>query len=70
MEKSGFQDSHWAANCFLISGVAPLGSEAGDVETSTVKSVDFSNCAFMNGVMARQLWLFWPSMMRSLMGAA
>src|SRR5436190_16685038 len=37
----------------------------GVVATSTVNRPVFSNSAFMGGVIAFQLWLFWPSMISS-----
>src|SRR5438874_12503431 len=38
----------------------------GEVATSTVNRPELSRAALRTGVVLRQSWLFWPSMMRAL----
>ena len=47
-----------------------MGAVGGVVETSTVNCPVRSRFCFMTGVMAFQLWLFWPSRIKIRMGAA
>src|SRR4051812_45052655 len=43
---------------------------SGVVATSTVKILASSRIFLRIGVVARQLWLFWPSTIRTLIGSA